>query len=259
MVKFLCVTSMTDDHVSDIGKYMINSWQQFWPSNSKLIVYAENFSSNNTDNINFLDWNEYCLTPWTNFTKKENDINSIRFAKKGYAFLDAMKRFKNNGTYIVWLDADLLFKKHVPENIITSLISDNKLISLFDLYYRLNPQYTNEQYINPNRKFAAESGFVLLNTNHQMYDTYINNYEMLYNSEIKDQTLTSWYDGEVVLSAAKDFLNYVEDLSLLRYTNKTQTPLNRCRLTEYMTHVKGKVKKTMKNSDFEKIVTNNDN
>ena len=43
--------------------------------------------------------------------------------------------------------------------------------------------------------------------------------------------------------AARDFLKDVEDLSQLRLTNKTQTPLNKSKLSEYFNHQKGKVKK----------------
>lgn len=257
MTKFLCITSMTEEHILGIGKYMIDSWKSFWPTNSKLIVYSEKFVREDTNNVNFLSWEERCLDNWQHFALKETDTNSVRFAKKGFAFLDAMQNFKNECEYIVWLDADLLFKKKIEEHTITSLIPNEKLISLFDLYYRINPSYTIDDYINPNRKFAAESGFVLINTAHRLYGEYVKNYENLYNNEVKDYTLTSWFDGEVVLSAAKEFLLEVEDLSLLRYTDKTQTPLNRCKLTEYMTHVKGKVKKRMNNDDFKKITTNN--
>ena len=63
----------------------------------------------------------------------------------------------------------------------------------------------------------------------------------------------SWYDGEVAVAAAKEFLIDVQDLSQLRLTNKTQTPLNKSHLSEYFNHQKGKVKKGYTVSDLRKF------
>ena len=256
MKDFICVTSMTPYHIEHIGKYMIESWSKYWPENSKLIVYAEEFTKENITNVEFVDWKDRCFSDWQNYCHNEIDVNSQRFAKKGFSFLDALSRYKNECKQLVWLDTDLLCKKPIHKTVILNLVPQSKLIGLFDFYYQNSPEYTLEEYVDTNtrKQFGAESGFVIVNTNHMLYDTYVNNYRSLYISDTKHSSLTSWFDGEVVLSAARNFLDQVEDLSQLRTTNKTQTPLNRSYLSDYMIHIKAKVKKTLSNDDFKRII-----
>jgi hypothetical protein len=129
---------------------------------------------------------------------------------------------------------------------------------LFDCYYQSNRNYTQEQYVDwkQRKTFGAESGLVIINTKHQLFNIYVSNYRKLFTSE-KDSSLVNWYDGEVVLSAAKEFLNEVEDLSKHRLTNKTQTPLNHCYLADYMGHIKAKSKKHMTLDQFKTIANMN--
>jgi hypothetical protein len=56
--------------------------------------------------------------------------------------------------------------------------------------------------------------------------------------------------GNYINNKLIDFRDQVEDLSKLRTTNKTQTPLNRCWLTDYIHHRKAGTKYTF---DFEKF------
>ena len=254
-MKTLCVTSMTSNHYTGIGGFMIDSWKKYWFEFSNLLIYAEGFNIKSQDNIIIENWEERCKKDWNEFCLKESDINSRRFAKKGFSFLDALVKNKENYDRIIWLDADLLFKKPISENMIHNLLPEKKLIALFDCYYQINPNYSEEEYENLclRSKFGAESGFVIVNTKHTLCNTYVDNYRSLYTSDTKHSSLTSWFDGEVVLSAARNFLNEVEDLSKLRTTNKTQTPLNRSSLSDYMVHVKAKVKKSLTNDDFKRI------
>jgi hypothetical protein len=255
-MEYICITSMNEKHINGIGKYMLESWEKFWPDNSILIVYLEGCTRESSKNIKFVSWEDSCQEKWKNFCQNEQDVNSRRFAKKGFSFLHAMKEYKNQAKIILWIDADILLQQNISTQLIKELLPQKKLVALFDCYYQRNPDYTESQYLDTNerKKFGAESGLVLLNTTHKDYDEYVENYEDLYTSSVKHESLTSWYDGEIVLSAARNFLDQVEDLSKLRTTNKTQTPLNRSKLSTYMTHMKGKVKKKRTNADFKEII-----
>lgn len=249
-----CVTSLTKEYYSDIGKYMIQSWCMYWPTDATLTVYAEGFDIQITDpRVKILDWDERCGNLQANF-KYITYPQSNRFSKKGFAFFDFME--SNVKGYVIWLDADLLFFNTIPDDLISSLLPKEKVIAFFDCYYQTNPNYTPEEYVNyKNRKhIAAESGFVIVNASHQNYNDYVRNYKELYTSKEKHETLTSWYDGEVCVSAIRDRLDLVVDLSQLRTTNKTQTPLNRTHLRNYMHHLKAGSKRNLTSVDYEKFI-----
>lgn len=242
-MKYEFVTSMHKPYFDHIGSVMLESWMHHWKKDSvKLIVYGEGFENPYNDpRIEWRDWNEYCLKNHNHY-KSYAKGPCITFAKKGFAFLDAMK--KTNADRLVWLDADLLFFKEMDYKKFDQLLENNNLVAFFDQYYCVNPKYTNEEYTNKETRtlYGAESGFVMLNPKHKDYNNYVKNYETLYLSEEKDPAITHWYDSEVVVLAARDSLEYVTDLSELRTTNKTATPLNRCWLTEYFNHQKAKSK-----------------
>ena len=49
-----------------------------------------------------------------------------------------------------------------------------------------------------------------------------------------------------------DLRTEVEDLSKLRNTNKTQTPINRSWISEYLHHAKGKAKRGKDKNEYKK-------
>jgi len=253
-MKYTCVTSMHKGHYDYIGGVMLESWKKYWPSDAEMIVYAEGFEYQDPDpRVKFINWENYCKTLHDEFCNKTTNNSTRRFAKKGFSFLHAMETMDNEK--IIWVDADILFFKNVTNSLLDPLLPSNKLIALFDTYYQVNPTYTLEQYIDyeSRNSMAAESGFLIINTNHKNYKRYVENYRNLFTSDVKDPYLSSWYDGEVAVAAAKEFLIDVQDLSQLRLTNKTQTPLNKSPLAEYFNHQKGKVKKGYSVDDLRKF------
>jgi len=253
-MKYTCITSMTKNHFDYIGGVMLESWKKYWPIDSKMIIYAEGFIPVDSDQrISVVKWEDLCLKEHEDFCKKTDSNSTRQFAKKGFAFLNAMEN--SDRERLIWIDADILFFKTITENLIDSIIPSNKVVALFDCYYQENSNYTLEEYIDKEKrqKMAAESGFLIVNTIHRNYNTYVSNYRNLFTSKVKDPGLDSWYDGEVAVLAARDFLIDVEDLSKLRLTNKTQTPLNKSKLSEYFNHQKGKVKKGYNVNDLRKF------
>ena len=252
-----CVTSMNDHILNHIGKFMIQSWDLYWPKPSNLKVYLEETNTDyKSQYINFVDWSSKCGNNFKDFSVYCKDARAKRFAKKGFTFIDAMENIDTK--YLIWLDADLLFHKQFNESLINNLLPENKLIGFFDTFYQSMPDrtYTQEQYLDrtERKKFAAESGFVIINTQHKLFEQYKENYKNLYFSPKIHESLTHWFDGEVCASAARDILEHVQDLSSLRMTNKTQTPLNRSHLSEYFTHQKGKSKTKHSQKDFKRII-----
>ena len=242
-MKIEFITSMHKPYFDHIGSVMIESWLKYWKDyDCKLIVYGEGFYHNfNSDKIIWRDWDEHCLESHNSYSQKTKGP-CLTFAKKGFAFLDSMKQASSDR--LIWVDADLLFFKKFPIAKFEELLPENKLIAFFDQFYLNNPDYTPEEYTNLKTRpgFGAESGFIIVNTKHKDYKEYVNEYDQLYNSEVKHELITHWYDSEVVVIAARNFLNQIEDLSKHRTTNKTQTPLNKSWLSEFFSHQKAKSK-----------------
>ncbi len=241
-MKYEFVTSMHKPYFDHIGSVMIESWLKYWNDyDGKLIIYGEGFYHDfKTEKIIWKDWDENCNTYHTDFASKIKGP-AVKFAKKGFSFLDSMK--KTDSEKLIWVDADLLFYKTMPTEKFDTLIPQDKLISCFDQFYANHPNYTQEEYLNKdNRGYGAESGFVILNTQHKNYTEYVNEYNSLYTSETSHPLHTNWYDSTIVMLAARNFLNDIEDLSKYRTTNKTQTPLNKSWMAEYFNHQKAKSK-----------------
>lgn len=239
MSRITCFTSMNKPYYDHIGKLMIESWSKFWPQDCELIVYQEGFEIEDFDRVTRVSWENTCLENWKKFSKKEITPEAKKFAKKGFAMIDGMKNIDCD--LLIWLDADLISTSVFPKEKIESILPKDKLIALFDTYYQINPSYTDEEYVDKNRPIhAAESGFVIINKNHKMFSKYAAEYERLYNED--KNPVGEWFDGNICTAAAYNFREAIEDLSKLRTTNKTQTPLNRSWLYEFVYHAKAKQK-----------------
>ncbi len=251
-MKYSCITTMNQDYYNHIGKYMIKSWLHYWKDYT-ITVYVEDFQLPITDDrIIQKDWWEYCFDSWRVFDINCDDNRCKKFAKKGFSFLDSLENpIAEN---LIWLDADLIFKKPMDDEILNKVAPNKKLISLFDCFYQHSPNYTLEEYLNTSTRpfYAAETGFMVINTNHKNYNEFVKNYRTLYTSEKMNEKIIKWYDTEVTVLSAFNFLDQINDLSKLRTTNKTQTPLNKTWLGEYVSHQKGKVKE---NAEWLKTIT----
>ena len=253
-MKYQFVTSMHKPYFDHIGSVMVESWLKYWKhENCELVIYGEGFHhSFNDDRIIWRDWDQLCKTDHDIYAKKIKGP-ALRFAKKGFAFLDSMKN--TEADRLIWADADLLFFKEMPLDKFNELLPKDKLVAFFDQFYSTYPNYTREQYEDKENRtnYGAESGFVILNPGHKNYQNFLLNYEMLYKSESMPKYMNIWYDTEVLVLSTRDFFQEVVDLSLLRTTNKTQTPLNRSWLAEYFSHQKAKSKNQYSIQDLRKM------
>lgn len=253
-MKYQFVTSMHKPYFDHIGSVMIESWLKYWKhENCELVIYGEGFYHEFNDRrIVWRDWDQLCKTDHDIYSKKIKGP-ARTFAKKGFAFIDAMKN--TTADRIVWVDADLLFFKEMPIEKINSLLPSDKLIAFFDQFYSNFPNYTRDQYEDKLTRtiYGAESGFVIINPKHENYSAYILNYENLFKADTMHELMTIWYDTEVLVLSAREFLKDVVDLSQLRTTNKTQTPLNRTWMAEYFSHQKAKSKSQYSKDELRKM------
>ena len=226
---------MNQEYFDVVGATMIDSFLQYTPKDFELRIYAENIMcSLPLDNrITYYDWNVSCKSVWQAYKRKTDDAKNIKFAKKGFAFLHAMKTVDTR--YLVWIDADIQFLKHTSVDFFLKTINKN-LIGLFDHSYLNKPGY------------SAESGYVILDTAHKDYTKFVELYEHYYTVDTKPKEIELWYDGQVCMLAASHFKK-VYNLSNIAYNKTTHTPMNESPMNKFMIHHKGKpAKRYIRNS-----------
>lgn len=254
--KIVAMTSMSQEYYNFIGKYFLLSFNKHW-KDIPLIVYSENLTENiENSNVSVIDWNPRCRDRWENFCTRCDHSSAQKFAKKGFSILDAMNTL--DADYIVWLDSDLLTRKTVDQSVIHKLIDDRYVLSIFDQYYLDNKNYSREEYINSsNRKiWAAETGFFIFNKSHSYAKTLHDEYLKLYQQQTKPDGLPKWYDCDTLMMACKGALSVVNDLSDLKSTSKTQTPINKTWLADYVQHFKARSKNHMSETEILDFINN---
>jgi hypothetical protein len=221
---------MSKAYYNFIGQYMLDSWNQYW--DCKLIVYSEDdLSFLNSEKITYKDWNPCCLTLWEQFCSGDVHESEKKFAKKGFASLDSWKTVQ--AKKVIWLDADLIFKKEIDKQVLDKILPNDRLIALFTHNYC------------PNRYegLSSESGFYIVNTEHKNFKDFIQEYERIYNLEHTPFEISGRGDHKILALVANKFFSEIEDLSNYRTKDKTTTPLNYSWIGDYMNHYKGNVKK----------------
>lgn len=242
MIKVAVMTSMNKEYYDHIGSLMLETWAKYWPKEYTLHLYMEGqFEIPNYENVVIESWEDNCQELHTQFVPKASGPAG-KFAKKGFSFLAGMKHIDCD--ILIWLDADALTYKEFPKDKIESILPNKKLVAFFDTLFQIEPDYTPERYLDKTRPLTAcESGFVVMDKRHKSFKLMTENYEKEYTREKRLEYLGDWYDTNVLTASVVDLREYVEDLSKLRTTNKTQTPLNRCWIGEYVHHAKGKAKR----------------
>ena len=231
-LKFEYVTTMDQHYYDNVGRYMLNSFLKYSPSNCRINVYAENVNSKftETDKLKVYDWNHVIRPQWKQF--KSDVQKEIKFAKKGLTFIHALENIDTD--YLIWSDADVMYRKEFKTKLITELCPKKYCVALF------SHNYLGECY-------SAESGFVIVNKKHKHFSQFLNTYKNAYIN--KPHEIKKWYDGQVCMYAASHFK--YKDLSDLSTDKNTHTPLNKCFLNEYMLHEKGPTKKRLPPAYFE--------
>lgn len=253
MKKIAVMTSMNKEYYDNIGSLMLETWSKYWPKECTLYLYMEGrFSIPDHDNVVVESWEENCKELHSQFVSKASGT-AVKFAKKGFAFLAGMKNIDCD--ILIWLDADALTYKEFPKEKIESILPNKKLVAFFDTLFQIEPDYTKERYLDKTRPFTAcESGFVVMDKRHKSFKKMTANYEKEYTREKRLEYLGDWYDTNVLTASVIDLRECVEDLSQLRTTNKTQTPINRCWIGEYVHHAKGKVKRHKTVDEYRKNI-----
>jgi hypothetical protein len=225
-----CATTMNKEYYDTIGKLMIRSWMKFFPTDTKLHLYLEDFKLElNDPRIIFHNWETEIAPIFKKWADRQppgdGTHRSHKFTKKAMA---QIATWKDADLKFLWLDADLVFLKPMPENMFEKILGDYALASWGE--------------------GSFESGTIFVNTGHPDWEKIKDIYEGIYFGKIDFPTgidnivcPSGWLDGEILgYAAATSGVEYL-NLNIL-CAAKTNTPLNHSWLGEYMIHFKAKRK-----------------
>jgi hypothetical protein len=227
---------------------MLESFLKYAPKHFVLHLYAESIISKLPKALNLViyDWNKVCKEDWEKFAVKTDDNSARKFGKKGWASIHAWENI--DADYLIWLDADLLFHNPFDEDVIKLTIKKNMLIGLFNHAYIAHTK--NEVPIG----YSAETGYVIINKRHKDFLKFVKKYREIYELPFKPTDIVKWWDNQICMMVANMFIENVFDLSIIRTTDKTQTPLNHSELSKYFSHQKGKSKKHMNATQMQSLI-----
>jgi len=212
-----CISTMDQSYYNGIGKLMIHSWKQCFPHNYRLHLYLENFSITDPDTrIIIEDWNEvevlFKIWKSRGFEVRRKQPG---FVKKALTQIVAFKKLTNEK--IIWLDADVISLKELPENFFEKVIESYPL-AVWD--------WNNQGF---------ETGTIFVDTSHELWKQTIKIYSDLYVSDRVHEDNTRWFDGEVLeISVKESGIPYKNLFKLI--TKKSKVPINRSWLGEYLRH-----------------------
>lgn len=232
----IAITSFSPQGFEIYGKKFLESAVNHWPTD--IIVYTEDNLDFKHPKVSEVDlfsvyglesFLHYCdLNPiFKGQTSKGYNFNydCAKFARKAFAQFDALQ--KNQGK-VFWLDADMVFKKDVPEEFLTNVFEDKTIAALF------------------RKGLHAETGFVGFDTDKpdfkRFLDTYINLYRR--GTLFKERY---WIDGHAFQKSVFDSGVSYKNLSDFWKPDDTWKPnaaiawdvLAKSVLSEYIVHNKG--------------------
>lgn len=255
LMKYSVVTTFNADGYKKYGKRMIQTWLANWPTQTELIVYAENCAvDESAPNLRVLDL-EFASPElvafknrWRDVPKANGDIsaitglnqrkdfkkqfkwNAVRFSHKVYAIFHAAKT--SNANWLIWMDADMVCHSPVLESDLNRLI----------------PTHTDLCYLGRSGKFS-ECGLYAMKLRTPAMDQFLSEFQRVYDhAETGIFQLAEWHDSFVFDSVRVRIPslvqhNWSESLIDLR-ASKTNSvgeghPLINTEWGEYLDHLKG--------------------
>lgn len=228
----IAVTSFSQTGYEKYGKRMLESAIKHWPT--EIIVYHEGKEPDlKHEKISYR--NLFDITGIVPFLQHIQNVPKAhgkweggydynfdcwKFCRKVFAQLAVLKGDDHDKVF--WLDADLEFKKDVPEYFLNGLLPSAVAVA----YLGRTGWYT-------------ETGFVGFNKQSHRFDDFIRCYEECYRKGIIF-TLRRWHDCEAFDWARAKSEVTGHNLSMFYINGKTDIDvLSQSVLAEYMTHHKG--------------------
>lgn len=224
-----CITSFNQPYWDLIGKDCVESFIKYWPTSIQLTCYVEDMELPNNSRFSVVPYCDFDYR-YTEVQEKLANKSQQKFAKKGWSVIHAMETIKTD--WLIWLDADVITQKPIPEKFFTSMLQ-NQYLSVY-----LGVKYDSDKQGNPGDWLVPETGFFAINLKHKNFDILYNEYMLRYvNQNFAD--LRRGYDNDVFGAALlkANSLNYDLCANLKK---PYKTPMKHTILGEYLQHWKAK-------------------
>jgi hypothetical protein len=187
-----CITTFSIDGYHLYGKKMIDSWIRFWPKDSKLTVYTENYNIEEIDpRIDSICLEKFCpklvefKSKSFSMIKKDSsrkEINKIyktvKWCHKVYAIDHALSNFDDD--FVIFLDGDTRTVKNIGNNFAKDLVKN----SLFAVHF---------EHLKHGLHF--ETGLMAFNRQHSQFTMFL-------------EKITSGYDNFDIYDMEKTWDGY---------------------------------------------------
>lgn len=229
------ITGMSSQYYNEIGKHMITSWLEYWPTDFKLVVYTEDKDTLPiTDpriSIVSLDTMGQEYKDFQN-SKMKLERRIKTFAKKAWPI---MKNLESQNGRLIWIDADVLTEDYITKEWLDRLLDDDS----FSCHIGV-PQGTY---------YSVETGFFIINLNHAHKEKFLDEYRRVYYE--KDFTnLHKPFDGDIFGKV----IRLLREDKKFKYTELSNDPDNGLSpfnniFKSKMKHYKAKRKNIFKNEE----------
>jgi hypothetical protein len=250
MSNYAIVTTFNRDGYDLYGRKMLDAFLTHWPKSQKIIVYAEGFKlDQNHEDTRILIKDLTAVRDLMLFKKRhENNpkangywpvdstvknfkFDAVRFSHKVFALYDCFMNRPWQFKSMVWLDADTITFRDVPENFLETIAPRS-------FYTRdgAKEQY-GISYLGRTLQHS-ECGFVSYNCLHPMMHAFWDSFIDLYKND-SCFDVKEWHDSFLFDHVRVKFeRSGMKNLNLSPGIARGHPFIN-CRLGEYMDHMKG--------------------
>ncbi len=228
MLNIEVITSFNQYYYDLIGKDAVESWLKYWPSDMSLTCYVEEFTLPDNPRLKQISFDKFEKEYFDFQTTETKQVK--KFAKKAWSFIHAMQN--STADRIIWLDADVLHTDFIDRQFITDILPKNALSTHMGVVYFSAKDGT------PGRWFVPETGFFAINTRHDKFSEFRNEYRRHY-VERDHKDLRRFYDNDVYGYVFEKLGANGLDLCK-EFTKPYKTPMRHTVLGPYMSHYKAK-------------------
>ena len=241
-LKHIVVTTFNSRGYKEYGKSCLETFLRHWPKEVSLLVYAEDVKIDEDDPRLILINQAECLPKLIEFRQRfredprANGIlsseaiydfrwDAVKFSNKVFAVADAIRRCQPVADHLIWLDADTVTHRSIPQEFLDGIAPTNSELA---------------SYLN--RRIYPECGWVGYNLKHENISRFAKLFEHVYSSG-EFLALTESHDSHVFWLIVKQMKRDREaKFKLLgsRFT-KRHVFINSV-LGGYMDHLKGERK-----------------
>ena len=259
---YTIITTFNQSGLDRYGQRMIDAFDRHWPADVDLVVYTENcqpavtsdrvqivdLMAASPDLVNFKQLHSNNpiangqVAKDTGVPFKDNAFkwDAVRFSHKVFSVIHACQNI--NSDWIIWLDADTVTFRDVPEDFLAKICDSTAMAC----------------YLGRREKYHSECGWVAYNRGHQDLQDFVHRWRDLYMTGDLFN-LREYHDSFVFDVIRKDFQSqrgtYFHNLSPELPGKGPGHPFIASQLGLYMDHMKGDKRKTLGHSladDFDR-------